>query len=123
MQNLFLHMQESRRLVSIIIPAYNAAAFVTETIQSVKQQTYPHWELIVVNDGSTDITRQTVLALNEDGIKLIDQQNAGVSTARNNGLLHASGEYIVFLDADDILTPSFLAVRVDFLNKNENVGF
>lgn len=101
-------------LVTVIIPAYNAAAYIAETIASVKGQTYPHWECIVVNDGSTDDTRKIVSEqINGDlRFSCIDQKNAGLSAARNTGLEKARGEFIQFLDADDILLPSKLEVQL-----------
>lgn len=116
-------MQELPGLVSVIIPAYNAETFLQETISSVKAQTYTNWEIIVVNDGSTDHTAE--LAAKEAGpnIKVIGQRNAGVSAARNKGLSVATGEYVVFLDADDILTPRFIESRVEGLREEPSAGF
>ena len=116
-------MQEVKGLVSIVIPAYNAENFLAETIDSVKKQTYPHWEIIVVDDGSTDATAAVVMNEDDSRIRLIKQPNAGVSAARNNGLQKAAGEYIVFLDADDLVTHKFIETRVNFLNQNPDFGF
>lgn len=87
--------------VSVVIPAYNAAEFVSEAVQSVLDQTYANVECIVVNDGSTDET-ESVLRQFGGSITLISQDNQGVSAARNRGIKAASGEWIGFLDADDI---------------------
>lgn len=116
-------MQEVAGLVSVVIPAYNAENFLTETIDSVKKQTYSSWEIIVVNDGSTDATPELVRKETDARIRLIEQKNAGVSVARNNGLKEAKGEYVVFLDADDLMTPMFIEVRVNFLNQKVDLGF
>ncbi len=113
-------MQEIKGLVSVIIPAFNAARFITDTIASVRSQTYSPVEIIVVDDGSADTTGTLV---KEAGVKLITQTNAGVSAARNRGLYEAVGEYVVFLDSDDLLTPGFLVARVDVLEKNLALGF
>jgi glycosyltransferase involved in cell wall biosynthesis len=110
-------------LVSIIIPAYNASSFITETIGSIKAQTYALWEVIVVNDGSTDNTAGVIKQMQNDRIQLIEQQNAGVSEARNKGLDYSQGEYIVFFDADDLMTPAFLEARVNALVKDPKIGF
>jgi glycosyltransferase involved in cell wall biosynthesis len=90
--------------VSIIIPAYNAARFVAEALESVLAQTRPVHEIIVVNDGSTDSTRE-VLERYRDRVRYVEQVNQGVSAARNAGVECASGDLAVFLDADDALAP------------------
>ncbi len=110
-------------LVSIIIPAYNAEKYLKETIDSIKQQTYSSWEIIVVNDGSNDSTVDIVNKDLSEKIKLINQHNAGVSAARNKGILTAKGEYLVFFDADDLMTPGFLFERVKALDENPHLGF
>jgi glycosyltransferase involved in cell wall biosynthesis len=116
-------MQQTEGKVSVIIPAYNAQKFIKDTIDSVIAQTYPDWEIIVVNDGSTDGTPDLVIKEADNRIKMIHQSNGGVSSARNNGLKHATGEYVIFLDADDLLTPGFLTARVNFLTRIPELGF
>lgn len=98
------------KLVSVIVPAYNVAPEIGDCIRSVQQQTYPNWELIIVNDGSKDDTVKIVeeLKAKDCRIRLINQDNGGVSKARNTGLSEASGEYIAFLDGDDMWEPTFL---------------
>lgn len=108
-------------LVSIIVPAYNAESFIAQTVQSVIDQTYTHWKLIIINDGSTDGTAAYLETLVHPAIKVIHQCNKGVSAARNVGLEQTVGEYITFLDADDILTPNSLEIRVRFLNEHPEV--
>ena len=108
-------------LVSIITPAYNASQYIKGTIESVLNQTYDNWELIIVNDGSTDNTKEIVESFKDSRIKLINQKNMGVSVARNRGLSEAQGEFITFLDADDILPPKSLEVRVKYLKENSDV--
>lgn len=101
--------------VSVIIPAYNAAVTIAEAIDSALAQTLPPLEIIVVNDGSTDSTAQ-ILDRYGDRIRVISQPNAGLSCARNAALRIARGEYIAFLDADDIWAPQMLARTVPFLD-------
>jgi glycosyltransferase involved in cell wall biosynthesis len=116
-------MQEVANLVSVIIPAYNAASFIEETVQSVCRQTYQRWEIIIVNDGSTDGTAEIINSFNDTRIVSINQENAGVAAARNKGLLHATGEFIVFFDADDLMSPHFLSVRVNVLQRDRETGY
>lgn len=84
------------------MPAYNAEKTIVESIESVLRQTYINWELIIVNDGSKDSTTAVVLAFNDERLRLIEQENGGVANARNNGIYNAKGEYIAFLDSDDL---------------------
>lgn len=106
-----------RKLISIIIPAYNAASYISETIESIKAQTYQEWELLIVDDGSTDNTKSIVNSYCEidERIKYIYQVNGRQGKARNNGLAHASGEYIAFIDADDLWLPEKLTTQVEQL--------
>lgn len=116
-------INELAGLVSIIIPAFNAALFIDETLDSVLGQSYSNWQAIIVNDGSTDNTTEVLCKRNDPRIRVLNQVNAGVSHARNHGLAQAEGEFIVFFDADDIMTPDFLRTRVDALQKNPAAGF
>lgn len=94
---------------SIIIPTYNRAHLIGKAIQSVQQQTYTDWELLIVDDGSTDNTKEAVLPfLKDERIRYIYQQNAERSAARNNGIKNAAGDYICFLDSDDYYLPQRL---------------
>ncbi|MBO5510512.1 MAG: glycosyltransferase family 2 protein [Clostridia bacterium] len=97
-------------LISVIIPAYNAESWIGEACQSVLEQTYENWELIIVDDGSCDRTYEIVCELAEryPSVRPIHTENGGVSRARNLGLAEAKGEYITLLDADDRLTPQAL---------------
>ncbi len=95
--------------ISVVIPLYNKAATVQRALQSVLAQTVEPIEIIVVNDGSTDASAEVVSRLNIPGVKLIHQNNAGVSAARNRGIQEARGEWIAFLDADDEWMPDYLA--------------
>jgi glycosyltransferase involved in cell wall biosynthesis len=108
-------------LVSIIMPAFNTADYIEEAVDSVIAQTWPEWELIIVNDGSTDQTSAILEGFHDQRITTIDQKNLGVSAARNAGLERAEGEFVTFLDADDILPPRSLEVRAEFLTTNRDI--
>lgn len=110
--------------VSIVIPAYNAAKYIGDSITSVVNQTLSSWELIVVDDGSTDKTTETLSSFAKDPrITVIRQRNSGVSAARNTGIDKAKGKYIAFLDADDAWLPSNLAEKVKALDNNPSADF
>jgi glycosyltransferase involved in cell wall biosynthesis len=98
-------------LVSVVIPAYNCAAFIGEALESIYRQTYKHWEIIVVDDGSTDAT-SSALAPHLGRIRYIAQENGGTAAARNAGLRRAQGELIAFLDNDDVWLPDKLELQV-----------
>ena len=98
----------STALVRVIIPAYNAERFIAATLASVIAQSQPSWRCVVVDDGSADGTAALVSAIKDPRVELVQQSNAGVSTARNQGLLSASEPYALFLDADDVLHPAAL---------------
>ena len=104
------------KLVSVIIPSYNAANYLDETLQSVLSQTYKEIEIIVVDDGSKDNTRQ-VLSNYKDKIKCIYQENQGVSVARNNGFASSLGDFICFLDADDWFYPTNIEEKVQIITR------
>ncbi len=110
-------------LISIIIPCYNGASYIEETLHSILQQNNVNFEIILIDDGSTDDTKSNVLSINESRIHYHYQNNSGVSKARNEGLKLAKGEYLVFFDADDKMEPHFLDSRLSFLKENENVDF
>ena len=105
------------------MPAYNAEAFIADSIQSVILQTYPHWELIVVDDGSTDQTAAVIkkIQLHEPRIKYIFQKNGKQAKARNTAIAASNGQYIAFLDADDLWTPDKLALQVNEMQADENI--
>ena len=104
-------------LISVVIPAYNAELFLDETLESVLSQTYENWECIIVNDGSTDSTESVAKKWCEKDsrFRLTNKENRGLSSARNWGIKESKAEYIAFLDADDILTPDSLEVRINVL--------
>jgi hypothetical protein len=107
--------------ISVIIPCCNHGRYLGEAIQSVSAQTFTDWECIVVNDGSVDNTKAVALSFaHGDGrVRYYEQTHKGPSAARNLGLDHAMGEYIQFLDADDLLFPEKLATQVALLAKND----
>jgi len=109
-------MLNDNPLVSIITPAYNAEQYIAEAIQSVLDQTYTHWELLIIDDGSTDNTASIIARFDDKRIKQIKQKNLGVSSARNKGLTLAQGQYITFLDSDDSLPLRSLELRARYLN-------
>ena len=106
--------------VSVIIPTYNRAEMVKEAIQSVLVQTYTDYEIIVVDDGSTDNTCDVVAGLS-DKVRYLHQQNAGPSSARNRGIHLARGKYIAFLDSDDLFLPAKLEKQVACMERNPEV--
>lgn len=114
-------MTGGRARVSVLIPAYNYAHFVLETLESVRAQNYPDLETIVVDDGSTDSTR-SLLESRSDLIYL-RQDNQGLSAARNRALAAATGDYIQFLDADDRLGPGSIRRRVELLERMPSIAF
>jgi len=94
---------------SVIIPLYNKEKFIKNTIESVLNQEFNDFEILIINDGSTDSSLKQIEAFTDSRIKIFDQENKGVSVARNFGLAQAKGEYICFLDADDYWYPHFLS--------------
>lgn len=120
--------------ISVIIPLYNKAPYVTKALESVKAQTFTDWECIIVNDGSTDKSAEIVerLTINDERFRLINQENAGGSAARNRGIREALNderltmngrcEYVCFLDADDWWAPTFLEDMVMFAEEYPETG-
>jgi teichuronic acid biosynthesis glycosyltransferase TuaG len=110
-------------LVSLIMPAYNAERHLRAAIASVKAQSWRNWQLIAVNDGSTDRTPEILEAERDPRILVLHQPNGGVSTARNTALDHAQGAYLAFFDADDLLPTESLAARARLLLNDEGLLF
>lgn len=102
-------------LVSVMMPAYNAEQFISQAITSVLDQSYPDWELIIVNDGSADKTTEIARSFSDPRVKVFDQPNQGESAARNAALSHMQGEFAAFLDADDLYLPHHLEACIDYL--------
>src|SRR4030042_6253183 len=116
--NNFVSQQIASGLVSVIIPTYNRADCVTKSIDSVLSQTYNDYEIIVVDDGSTDNTRQILQSyVDKCLIHYIYQDNAGCAAARNSGIRAAKGQWIAFLDSDDTWLPDKLAEQMQYLSE------
>lgn len=111
--------------VSVVIPAYNSAHFLAETIGSVQAQTLTQWEVLVVDDGSTDNTARVMEALQGDPrVRYLPRPHLGVSAARNHGIEAARGEFVAFLDSDDCWpVPEKLQIQVNFLRAHEEAGW
>ena len=107
--------------VSVIIPAYNGDRYIGDAIDSVLAQTYTNYEIIAIDDGSTDDTKRAIEEYG-DAIRYYAQANQGVAASRNLGISKAKGEYIAFLDQDDIFSPHKLALQVEVLEQNASIG-
>ncbi|SHE33560.1 Glycosyltransferase involved in cell wall bisynthesis [Fodinibius roseus] len=115
-------MSNSNPKVSIIVPAYNAEDYIGETIQSVLEQSYENWELLLVDDGSTDRTKEVIQKyLNDPRIKYFYKKNGGQGSARNLGIKKAGGEYLAFLDADDLWDVDKLKTQVKVLSEKKDI--
>jgi len=116
-------VNSNKPLVSVIIGCYNHGDFIAEAVQSVKSQTYTNWELVIVEDGSTDgRTPAQVDRLRADNIKVIHTENKGLPSARNTAIRNARGDLILPLDADDKIAPDFLEKTVPRLLGDSSVG-
>ena len=113
---------EKKSIVSIIIPTYNSVSFVTEAIDSALNQTFQDFEILVIDDGSTDETKKVLTEKYGDSIKYLYKENGGVSSARNYGIEKAKGKYIALLDADDVWLPEKLEKQVILLESNGDIG-
>ncbi len=116
-------MEQDTGLISIIVPVYNAGAYIRETISMVAAQTYGNWELLLVDDGSEDDSREKIRESMESGdarIRLIEkQQNEGAARARNTGIEASKGRYVAFLDADDLWMPDKLEKELAFMKEKQ----
>ncbi|MEG4278967.1 FkbM family methyltransferase [Microcoleus sp. MON1_C1] len=125
--NAMPYRTSAETLVSVIIPCYNHATLLREAVESVVRQTYPNWECIIVNDGSTDDTSNfanyLIKLYPQKSLRLIDKPNTGPADSRNVGVQQSSGKFILFLDADDKLHPKFIEECVEILLAKPNVGF
>jgi glycosyltransferase involved in cell wall biosynthesis len=110
-------------LISVVIPCYNDGIYLPETIGHIKKQTLTDFEIIVVNDGSTDSQTLAILeTLNNEGVRVLHKQNGRMSSARNHGVLHARGRFIAALDADDYFHPSFFEKAIAILQARPEVA-
>jgi glycosyltransferase involved in cell wall biosynthesis len=107
-------------LVSILIPAFNAGQWITETLRSAIAQTWDRKEIIVVDDGSTDQTLSIVRQFEPDGVRVVTQENQGAAAARNKASSLSQGDYIQWLDADDLLAPDKIARQIAVLNQHSS---
>lgn len=109
-------------LVSIIMPSWNTGRYIAESIQSVLAQTYTNWELIIVDDCSTDNTDEVIANFCDKRIRYLQNtQNSGAALTRNRALREANGEWIAFLDSDDIWLPEKLEKQIEFMKRNNYV--
>lgn len=108
--------------VSVIIPVYKVDQYIADTVRSVLNQTYQNFELLIIDDGSPDRSIEICQQFDDPRIKIIRQNNRGVSAARNNGILHAQGEYIAFLDGDDIWVSEKLEKHINHLETSPKIG-
>lgn len=106
-------------LVSIVIPVYNAEKCIGDTIASIKSQTYTNWEVLMVDDGSTDKSLEIMKSIESDNIKVLENGGGSAALARNKGIEAANGRYIAFLDADDLWDPYKLERQLAFMTEND----
>ena len=109
-------MKEYIARVTVLMPAYNAGSYIAEAIRSVLAQSFTDFELLIVNDGSTDNTGRIIRSFTDSRITVIDQANQGIAAALNTGLSKAKAPYIARFDADDICLPGRLQNQFDFLS-------
>ena len=108
--------------VSVIIPTYDRAHMIGDAIQSVLEQTYPDWELLVVDDGSHDHTKEVVAQVADARVRYLAQPHRGLSAARNTGVRNTRGHYVAFLDSDDVFLPGKLRAQASLLDAQPDVG-
>lgn len=108
-------------LVSIIIPVYNSENYIGKCIESILAQTYKNYEIILINDGSKDNSLDILKEYEKQNgkIKIYNQSNCGVANTRNNGIQYSSGEYIMFIDNDDYISPDYIEIFINEINKND----
>jgi glycosyltransferase involved in cell wall biosynthesis len=109
-------------LISVIIPVYNAEKTILQTINSVLNQTFSDFELIIINDGSTDNTLKRLEEIQDKRLCVYSIENKGVSAARNRGIEESKSPYISFIDADDVWAPRKLEMQLEKLEKNTHAG-
>ena len=109
-------------LVSIVIPCYNAERYISASLESALAQTWPHKEIILVNDGSTDSSLVVARTFEPKGVRIIDQPNMGAASARNAGLAASKGDFIQYLDADDLLSSGKIAAQLEALDQSPPGG-
>lgn len=114
-------MDNNRPLISVIVPVYNSEKYLKNCIDSVFSQTYQNWELVLVDDGSSDASGEICdyYSRSDKRVKVIHQNNAGVSAARNTGIETACGQYIMFIDSDDSITEDCIEILYTYLTNNQ----
>ncbi len=117
-------MEESIHLISVVVPCYKQAEFMDEAFESLMQQSYPHWECLMVNDGSPDNTEEIAKRWEkkDSRFKYLLKANGGLASARNYGIARCAGEFVVALDSDDKLVESYLEKSLAILQKNPKAG-
>src|SRR5580698_4347191 len=110
-------MQSNNPKVTVLMPAYNAGKYIAEAIRSVLEQSFTDFELLIINDGSTDETAKIANSFHDPRIVLINQENKGVSAALNVGLSYARAPYIARFDADDVCHPDRLKIQYNFITE------
>jgi GT2 family glycosyltransferase len=108
--------------ISVVVPAYNGERTILETIKSIQQQTFSDFELIVINDGSTDRTLEPLATVEDPRLKVFSYENGGLPVARNRGIARSTGEFITFIDADDLWTPDKLELQLAALQQHPEAG-
>ena len=108
--------------ISVIIPAYNAEKTIFETIDSIRKQTFEDFEIIVIDDGSEDKTLEIVESIADERIKLFSYPNGGLPIARNRGIEHSLGDFLSFIDSDDLWTPDKLELQLTALLNNGSIS-
>lgn len=108
--------------ISVIIPVFNGDKTIKDTIRSVLNQTFPHFELLIINDGSTDSTLDIIKTIDDPRLKILSYPNAGLAASRNRGITQSKGDYISFIDADDLWTEDKLQSQWELLKKNPKAG-
>lgn len=109
-------------LVSVIIPCYNDYLYIQEALDSINNQDYENIEIIIIDDGSDQITKDVLVKIVQENLQIIYQENKGTSVARNNGIKKAKGEFILTLDADDYFESTFISKGMQLLVQNSNLG-
>jgi glycosyltransferase involved in cell wall biosynthesis len=104
--------------ISVVVPVYNGEKTISQTIKSIQQQTFFNFEIVVINDGSTDSTLEELVHLREPRMKVLSYENGGLPIARNRGIANASGDFVTFIDADDLWTPDKLELQLAVLQQH-----
>jgi glycosyltransferase involved in cell wall biosynthesis len=115
-------MNSENPKVTVVVPAYNVAATIEETMHAIFNQTFQDFDVVVVDDGATDATPQILARLARPGLKVVRQKNRGLAGARNTGLHHARGQYVAFCDSDDVWEAEKLELHVQHLDARKDVG-